>query len=598
MRVWSRLLMTLSGRGSTTACLSLYTVTDMAATRSSDGAGFELRSERIGCLPVVGHFLSRIGLDGLLERYVPTDDGRVRLAFARVVGVVVANIVVRHRPLYAIGEWAEAYDPGLLGLDDGDAEYLNDDRVGRALDRLFDADRASLLTETVLQVVRTFSIDCSQLHNDSTTVSFTGAAYGAASPPLRGGKPVPTVTFGHNKDFRPDLRQLVYVLTVSADGAVPVALRICDGNTNDDVTHVPTWDALVALFGPGFLYVADAKLCSQAAMRHIDFGGGRFVTVVPHGRHEDRWFKDWIQSHAPEWSEALRLPGARQEDPDRVWRTFEAPVPSTDGYRVIWVHSSDKAVRDAAARSAAIEKGLAAIEALEARLVAPRSRLRSRVAATEAAASALSEAGGTRFVTASVTEETLESFSQEKRGRPGEKTRYRRREKTVFHVTAELNAPTIAYDARSDGLYPLITNDTTITPAEVLAAYRYQPNLERRHHVLKGPQEVAPVFLEAPHRIEALLTCHFFAQLTEALIEREIRNAMSAQGLKGIPLYPELRNCPAPAAARVLEIFDDLQRHHLVSDGRVVQVFEPTLSDLQLQALDLLGVPASAYTSR
>lgn len=106
------------------------------------------------------------------------------------------------------------------------------------------------------------------------------------------------------------------------------------------------------------------------------------------------------------------------------------------------------------------------------------------------------------------------------------------------------------------------------------------------------------MFLEAPHRIGALLTSHFFAPLTGALIEREIRNAMSAQGLKGIPLYPELRNCPAPAPARVLEIFDDLQRHHLVSDGRVVQVFEPTLSDLQLQALDLLGVPASAYTSR
>jgi len=32
-----------------------------------------------------------------------------------------------------------------------------------------------------------------------------------------------------------------------------------------------------------------------------------------------------------------------------------------------------------------------------------------------------------------------------------------------------------------------------MTPADVLAAYRYQPNLERRNHVLKGLQEVAPV---------------------------------------------------------------------------------------------------------
>src|SRR5664279_5132099 len=76
-----------------------------------------------------------------------------------------------------------------------------------------------------------------------------------------------------------------------------------------------------------------------------------------------------------------------------------------------------------------------------------------------------------------------------------------------------------------------------LTPAQVLAAYRYQPNLERRHHMLKGPQQVAPVFLENAHRIEALLLCHFLAMLTEALIEREIRNSMKTQALTGIPLY-------------------------------------------------------------
>ena len=388
------------------------------------------------------------------------------------------------------------------------------------------------------------------------------------------------------------------MLTVSSDGAVPVALRICDGNTNDDVTHIETWDGLRAMLGRShFLYVADAKLCSSVEMRHLAHNGGRFVTVVPHGRREDRFFKDFVQSHVPDWAEAERLPGARLEDPERVWRTFEAPVPSADGYRVIWVHSSDKESRDAAARSAAIEKGIAALEALEARLVTPRSRLRSRVAAEEAATAVVKDAGASRWVRWVVSEEKVTTLSQERRGRPGASTRYRRREKTVLHVQAELDNDAIAYDARCDGLFPLITNDRAMTPSAVLSAYRYQPNLERRHHVLKGPQEVAPVFLEAPHRIEALLTCHFFAQLVEALIEREIRTSMHDAGLSGIPLYPELRSCPAPSAARVLEIFDDVQRHRLLSDGEVVQVFEPDLTALQVQVLNLLHVPAAVYTS-
>ena len=146
-------------------------------------------------------------------------------------------------------------------------------------------------------------------------------------------------------------------------------------------------------------------------------------------------------------------------------------------------------------------------------------------------------------------------------------------------------------------MFPLITNDREMTPAEVLAAYKYQPNLEHRNHVLKGPQEVAPVYLETAHRIEALLLCHFLAMLAEALIEREIRASMKAEALAGIPLYPELRNCPAPSAARILEIFGSVQRHRLMADNEIVQVFEPELTPLQLTILELLHVPATVYTS-
>lgn len=558
---------------------------------------FTLTSQTLGCLPVLNHFLGRIGLNRLLASYLPADDARLRLAPAAVIGVAVANIVVGHRPVYALAEWAAHYDPALLGLSGGDAEALNDDRVGRMLDRLFDADRASLVTETILGVVGEFDIDLTQLHNDSTTITVTGA-YPDADGRARGGTATAAITHGHNKDFRPDLKQLLWILSVSADGAVPIAYRVADGNTVDDPTHIPTWDELRALVGnPGFLYVADSKLCSKEAMGHIHAHGGRFVTVIPHGRREDTWFRDWAQTHAPAWQEAHRCPGARQDDPDRVWRTFQAPTPSADGYRVVWVHSTAKAARDAAARAGRIEAGLTAIEKVTDRLGSPKSRLKTRVAAEEAATAAVTKAGASRWVDFTVAESTQETYRQERRGRPGAKTRYRRTERPVFTLTATVRAETVAYDAATDGCFPLVTNDTEMTPADVLAAYRYQPNLERRNHILKGPQEVAPVYLATPHRIEALLLCHFLAMLTEALIEREIRDSMKAQGLTGIPLYPELRNCPAPSAPRILEIFTGLQRHHLNDGDDTVQVFQPELTPLQHQVLDLLHIPATIYTA-
>ena len=92
------------------------------------------------------------------------------------------------------------------------------------------------------------------------------------------------VTWGHNKDHRPDLKQLLYVLTVTGDGAVPVQFRVQSGNTTDDRSHRETWDFLVKLTGrTDFLYVADCKLATTANMAYIDRNGGRFLSVLaPH----------------------------------------------------------------------------------------------------------------------------------------------------------------------------------------------------------------------------------------------------------------------------------------------------------------------------
>lgn len=359
---------------------------------------FELRSERIGALSIVDRFLERMRLGGALERYLAEGDERTQLQAARVVGVIVRNLAIAREPLYGIAEWAEGYDPELLGLRAEEAGLLNDDRTGRALDALFDADRASLLCELVVGAISEFEIDCSQLHNDSTSISLHGA-YERADGRERGGAPTPHAAFGHSKDHRPDLKQLVLTLTVAADGAVPIAHRLLDGNTTDDQTHISTWEGLVRLVGrTDFLYVADSKLATHEQMTHIASRGGRFVSVLPRSRAEDSQIREWAQSHAFEWSEAERRPGRRKRDPDDVWSVAPAPIPTAEGCRIVWVRSSQKVERDAEARRDRIERGLSALEEIEAKLRGPRSRLRERVAVEEAARKALSGAGAERWI--------------------------------------------------------------------------------------------------------------------------------------------------------------------------------------------------------
>ena len=560
------------------------------------GGPFGLVSHRLGALPVINHFLDRIGLDAVLGRWLPEPDRRFKLPPAAAIRLLVVNLLLGRAPLYGLGEWAAGYAPHLLGLPGGDTGWLNDDRVGRALVALFDADRASLLTDLVVGVIGEFGVDTAEMHNDSTSVSVHGQ-YETADGTSRRGKPTAAVTFGHSKDHRPDLKQLVWILTVSADGAVPMAYRLADGNTSDDPTHVPTWDGLVRVLGRrDFLYVADSKLCSGHAMRHIDSNGGRFVTVLPRTRGEDTWFRDWLQTNQPHWAEAIRLPGERTGDLDRVWSTFASPLPSAEGYRVIWVHSTVKAARDEHTRRSKIEAGAAALDALNLKLAGPKTRLKTRAAVEQATAKALADTGSARWLQVTIDENIDEGFRQEKRGRPGADTRYRRTTRTRHTLSWTTRDDMIAYDAASDGCFPLVTNDRQITDADVLAAYRYQPNLERRHHLLKSVQDADPIWLRDPARIEAIFCCQFLALLVGALIERQIRTAMNDANQQDIPLYPELRACETPSTERVFAVLNDLTRHELHRDGELVQTFEAQLTPLQQQILDLLGVPDTAYT--
>lgn len=557
---------------------------------------FDLHSQTLGALPIVCHFLARMGMDVLFERYLPPLDSRCALEPARAIGLLVRNLCVSHQPLYRLGEWAAPFDPALLGLRACEVCSLGDDQIGRALDRLFCTDRASLLTELVLGVIAEFQVDCSQLHNDSTSITLHGA-YRQADGHQTAGKPTPAACHGHNKDHRPDLKQLLWILTVSADGAVPLAYRLADGNTSDDQTHIQTWEGLCRLVGSaGFLYVADCKLCTREQMQYIDSRAGRFVTVMPRSRKEDRLLRDWVQTNAPEFSEAQRKRGEREDDPDQVWWTAPAPIPSAEGYRIVWVRSSAKISRDAHTRQERIERALKALQALSERLAGPKSRLRSRQAVEQAAGSALAQAGAERWIEFTVSETVQESYRQERSGRPGKDTRYRRHTTTRFDLQFAVNAQTVAYDAHTDGCFPLISNDRTLTDAEILAAYRYQPNLEKRHHQLKSVQDAAPVLLKSPERIEALFCCHFIALLCRCLIERELRTAMTREQITDLPLFPEQRACKQPTTTRTLETFATLARHHLVREKELVQTFAPQLSELQAQVLNLLGVPTSAYT--
>jgi transposase len=216
--------------------------------------GRVLNSYRVGALPIINQLLERTRLEEFLRSYLPRADRRCRIAPSIGVMLLLKNVLLSREPLYGIGEWAARFDPEALGFADSQLPSLNDDRVGRCLDRLFQSDITSLVLALATHVVREFQVDLDELHNDSTTITFHGAYADAAQEEKRGQKTRLAITWGHNKDHRPDLKQLLYILTVARDGAVPLYFQVASGNVVDDKTHIATWDLLCRLVGrPNFL---------------------------------------------------------------------------------------------------------------------------------------------------------------------------------------------------------------------------------------------------------------------------------------------------------------------------------------------------------
>jgi len=331
-----------------------------------------LNTMRVGCLPILNRILKRMRLEQFFFKHLKPDGSRTRLSTPRALLVLVRNLLLSREPIYGIGEWAAHYAPDLLGLDPKQLAAFNDDRLGRALDRLFVSGETNLVMDLVRWVIQEFDLSLDEMHNDSTSVAVFGAYPEAEEEGVQQGQKTVAITYGHSKDHRPDLKQLLYVLTITEDGGVPVYFTTHSGNTVDDKTHCETWDVLRQLVGrPDFLYVADCKLASTSNMKYIHRQGGRFVTVLPATRKEDRQFRSRLSDpDSVTWNHVYDVFDERGEVRDTFTVCTEEML-TKEKYRLWWFHSARKARRDESARLSRIERAMSELADLRERLLGP-----------------------------------------------------------------------------------------------------------------------------------------------------------------------------------------------------------------------------------
>jgi transposase len=539
----------------------------------------------LGAHPILQHFMNRLKIPEIMSTYLPKDQ-RINLSTDKTLTVFLHNILTQPMPLYEMGQWLQPLDETHLGLDVGESLLINDDRVGKSLDSFYHCRHQDIFFRLALRAIKIFEINCQQIHQDTTTITFSGR--------YDNWRGQPALAHGTNKDHRPDLKQLVLGLSVTADGSVPITHQIYDGNQTDDRLHPDNHRRLRQLLERSdFIYTADCKLGTDDNLTKIASCGGLFITVMPRTWKEDGQFRQEARENKIQWKHLLFKANNRKSESKRDhYYLAQGTYTTKQGYRLLWIKSTDKARQDKQTRDRHIQKALEELKDIQARLntysLKKRKNIKNRIKA------ALQEQQCTSFIEYHITQKSYTKNVYLKPGRPQATTPKKSVTKKYFTVSFAPNHQRLAQERLTDGVFPLLTNLQDHSPKKILEIYKYQPFLEKRHSQLKTYQEIAPVFLKKSHRVIACLHMQVMALMVGTLIERQLRLAMKRQAVDYLPIYPEAKHCPYPTTFDIVRLFNNVERYEVQDNDRTF-IFPSQLNKIQKQVLELLEVPIALY---
>ncbi|MBU0577841.1 IS1634 family transposase [Patescibacteria group bacterium] len=549
----------------------------------------KISRQYVGEIPILQNIANRLGIKEILSRDIPLHRNE-KVPPADSLMLLIYNITCGRQPLYELEEWVAKMQPDMFGYTSFEKGVFNDDRFGRALDKLYQADRASLMTEIVVNTIKTINLKLDQLHNDSTTVKAFGKIPGKTSSGLE-------LKRGNSKDHRPDLKQLVYCLTVSADGFVPIHYKTYPGNTTDDTTHIDTWNTLTNIIGKkDFLYVADCKVCTDKQLSYIVSQNGKALTIIPETWSEVQQFKDELRRKAKKKKIIMRrrltTHGNKYDTFSFLEGTYKTQKRS---YTIFWIHSSQKKAQDFYRRQVFLQQAEKALQELSLKL--NKRNLKSKNAITQTVNNILNKYKVTSFYNITIHQQEIKYQVQAGRGRPGPNTKYQTVIENHFTLCWHQNKRALSQEKNVDGIFPLLCTDKNIDVKSALAAYKYQPRLEKRFTQFKSIHNAAPLLFKNIERVEAMMFLFFIALMIQAVIEREVRMNMKKNAIDKLALYPEHRLSYHPTTAKIFDRFCDVSTYLLYDNNNLSQKFADSLNQIQLTILKLLNISEKQYWS-
>jgi transposase len=566
----------------------------------------DIRSLPVGHLPIIRACLDQLGVFAVLDEHLPQHP-QAHASDAECLAVMVLNILSGRVALWRMDQRFEHVDLELLLGDGVQASWFHDNRLGRALDHIDKVGTDTLLSEIVVRYLNRQDVGPFTVHLDHTSVSVYGV-YDTDKGP--------TPAHGHSKDHRPDLKQLVYGLSLHGAVGIPLTMGVQSGNTSDNVANRDHLTKLVGLLPrpEDVTIVADCKLVDGETLGRLTHAGFHFVSLVPKTFRVREALIDqaWeAEADVSAWPILASRPGAKKADPHQLYRgrsftgsfALELPTskdaqgaPSVEELRCVVVHSD--------ALVEAFDQSLPGKLEREGEELAKTHRgVLAKEYACEADArnAVIPLLKRLRWHTATVNVEQKEVVEKRaRRGRPP-KDAPPPATRTVFVPTVTL-APddeAIAAGRRRASCFVLVTDwaEDEWSDARVLDEYRHQSLVEGHtgFRWLKGPAAVAPVFLETPTRIRALGFVFMIALMVRNYIQFTLRRQMKERNR---PVRHPFRNKPDDKLTTEMALvwFDGVTSLALRMPGAAWKRRPTKLPDEAVDVLELLGIDKEVFT--
>lgn len=446
----------------------------IAAAGVAGGEVEVLDSRRLGGAWTLDQMWNRLGIGAAIRKAA---SGR-RLdaeAVERVLFALVAQRALEPGSKLAATGWVA--DRVAIGGCAG----FSEDQAYRGMDFLLEA-LPEIASEVFSSVAHLLNLDLDLVFVDTTSTYWEAQGPGLLPElqdendqdevnPVESGRRA----FGHSKDFRTDLPQVVIAMAVTRDG-VPVRCWTFPGNENDQAIIRTVKDDLGSWNLRRLVWVADRGFASAANRAYLTRGGGHYI-------HAEK-----LRHTNTEAAAALARPGRYKTIAGnlRVKEVHVAPGGHGDGdegartQRFVVCHNPEQGERDAAVRT----------------------NLMTHLGQLIAGSDAWSPSRRSEFVGSL-------------KAKPGLRRYLRRTPSGLLRI----DQAAAKREAHLDGKWLLRTSDLTLTSEDLAAAYKQLLAVERGWRDMKGALGLRPVFHYREDRIRSHVQLCWLALLLIRVIE-------------------------------------------------------------------------------